>query len=113
MKKRLADHKHHFSNQISAENFHSRKAGLVYQTFDDFYDDFSTADINWNLIFRWDVKRRETGSCFCELHMLQQRKGAYTPILIEELREKDEIELLDFLQAHWDYLQDIWAPLSR
>lgn len=112
MTKRLSDHNHHFHDQSSTENFHAKQAKLVYKTFDDFYNEFSTADVNWNLVFRWDVKNRFNDTCFCELHMIQQRKGAYTPIIIETLEEKDEIELLDYLQAHWDYLRDIWAPLS-
>lgn len=112
MRKRLSEYRHHYANQCNADNFHSRKAKLIYKTFDEFYDEFSTADINYNWIFRWDVKQREDNTYFCELHMIQQRKGAYTPILIELLREEDEIELLDYLQAHRDYMQDIWAPLS-
>lgn len=98
--KRLADYQHHY--ECSTDNCDCPKAKLVYKDFDSFYDEFCTADVNWNLVVRWDVRRNDDGSHYCEL-----------PVIIKNLKEQDEIELLDYLQAHWDYLKDIWAPISR
>jgi hypothetical protein len=108
--KRLADYNHHY--ECSNINCHSPKTKLTYKTFDEFYSDFVDSEINFNLIFRWDVKRRDDGSCYCDLFMIQQRHGVFLPIHIKCLTEIEEARLQNYLKQHWQYLKDIWAPIS-
>lgn len=84
-----------------------------YETFADFYEEFHDADVDRNLIFRWDVKEREESKRhYLELFMMQQRKGIFKPIYIALFDEKDVELLAKYLKPHIEKLKSIWKPFE-
>ena len=108
--KRLCDYQHH--SECSDTNFYAAKAKMIYPNFEEFYQEFADADVNMNLIFRWDIRTNEDGSKYCQIFFIQQRKGVFLPARINNFEEADEADLKELLKAHWKYLKDIWMPIS-
>jgi len=49
----LQDHDYYCSDS----NYYSKDAGQSWDSFQDFYNKYKDADVDMNLIFRWDIKR--------------------------------------------------------
>ena len=61
-------------------NFYSRDASKKYDTWADFYEDFHDADIDMNLVYRWDIhEREESKRKWMEVFIIHQGKGIYSP----------------------------------
>lgn len=104
----LQDHDYYCSDN----NYYSKDAGCKWQTFQDFYDDFKNADIDLNLIFRWDIKKNDDDTFFMEIFMIHQRKGIFSPHFIESVSESDFENIKSLLQPHLDKLAKIWLPFK-
>lgn len=79
----------------------------------DFYSEFHDADVDMNLIFRWDVhEREESGRFYMSIFMIHQRKGIYHPIRIGYVDDADMKTIVPFMQKHWETLNSIWKPIS-
>lgn len=97
----------------SDNNYYSNEAALEYETFADFYEVFHDADVDMNLIFRWDVKERdESKRHYLELFMMNQRKGIFRPIYVALFDEKDVELLAKYLKPHIEKLKAIWKPFE-
>ena len=97
----------------SDSNYYSNDASLYYETFSDFYDEFNDADVDMNLVFRWDLKfLEENNEYYLEIFQMKQRKGIFTPIHIEVFEEKDIPLFLEYLKPHIEKLKSIWKPLE-
>lgn len=101
-------------------NYHSNESLTEYETFSEFLDEYEDADIDYNLIFRWDVKKIEDdvdelpeghSGYKMEVFIMQQRRGNFVPNLIKEVTEKDVSDIVKLLKKHRDYLNEIWSPL--
>lgn len=98
----------------SDSNYYSSEAGKKYDTWADFYEEFHDADVDMNLIYRWDIHEREASKRkYMELFMIHQRKGIYSPIMINYVDEKDVETIIPFMKKHWEKLQSIWNPISK
>ena len=49
---------------------------------------------------------------YAEVFMIQQRKGKFIPIYIEEVNESNLEEIIKWLTPRWDYLKLLWKPIS-
>lgn len=102
-------------------NYHSNDSLQEFESFDDFLEEYGDADIDYNLIFRWDVKEVEEddeedrsenhSGYFMEVFFMQQRRGHFVPSLIKEVTERDVPKIVKLLKKHRKYLNEIWAPL--
>ena len=109
LKELAIDHDYYSSDN----NYYSNEASSEWATWTDFYNEFHDADIDMNLIFRWDVhKKDEGGKFYMEVFMIHQQKGIYHPIRILHVEDKDVKTIIPFMQKHWDKLNSIWKPLS-
>lgn len=125
MSKLLVEHFYY----CSESNYYSNDARMVFETVDEFiaeFDDCITDGgfICMNLIFRFDVKEydpddwepddkdKRTGM-YCEIFMIQQRKGIFRPIEIKTYKKSDDKKLIPILKKHWKHLKDIWKPISN
>ena len=103
----------------SDSNYFSNDAGATFETFDDFYSEYYDADIDMNLIFRWDVIEKRTsndkpaGKYRAEIFMIRQRKGIFCPIQINDFNKEDEVNFTKLLERHWKRLKEMWQPISR
>ena len=104
----LLDHDYYCSDT----NYFSNDAGMSWENFQGFYDEFFNADIDMNLIFRWDIKRREDGTLYMCIFIIHQRKGVFAPHYIESVSESDFENIKNMLQPHMDKLMKIWQPFK-
>lgn len=97
----------------SDHNYYSNEAAISFNTWADFFEEFNNADVDMNLVYRWDISLREESKRYrMEVFIIGQRKGKYIPVSIDYVDEKDVETILPFMQKHWDKLCAIWAPLS-
>ena len=101
----------------SESNFYSNEPNQGYETATEFLDDFESADIDMNLVFRFDVQPRgengaEYGRYCAEIFMMLQRKGIFKPIYIKHINEKEAERLESYLAKHFEKIKEIWRPFG-
>jgi hypothetical protein len=114
----------------SQTNYSDSDYPYVFDTVDEFMDEFGNVDIDLNLVYRFDVTwydEDEFYDCFpegvfrqCEdgLHremqitMIGQRKGIYMPCIIKSITDKDYIPLYKFLQKAYWRLTESWKGFT-
>lgn len=108
-------------------NFYARgdqQPFQAYKSLADFLAEEGDADLDWNLVFRWDWKEEDDddgGSSYngdpnyrngkLLLFIMNQRKGLYRWVSVEVCRA-DEPAVIEYLRPRWEHLQKLWAPLS-
>lgn len=97
----------------SESNYYSKNASVRYDTMTDYLDDFYDADIDMNLMFRWDVHKRDNGSYYAEIFLLLQRKGIFRPVFIESISEQEVESFCCYARSHWARLNEMWNPISN
>jgi hypothetical protein len=98
----------------SGSNYYSNDAAGHYNTWADFYEEFHDADVDMNLVFRWDIRKSEEKSkpYYMQVIIIAQRKGIYMPIHIDSVGEQDVPQIEQFMKPHFEKLLSIWQPLS-
>lgn len=97
------------------ENYNGQTS-QKYENWGAFLSEFKDVDRDYNLLFRWDWKTTD-GPGFnrthsLELFFIQQRKGAFVPILIENVSIYEQDEVIEFLRPYWEKLKGLWQPFS-
>lgn len=108
LKELAVDHDYYCSDN----NYYSNSAGQEYPTWRDFHNVYHDADIDMNLIFRWDIKQHDGGDYYCEIFIMHQRKGKFSPVMIESFVEEDIPSFMELVTEHWKKLVSIWKPIS-
>ena len=97
----------------SDSNYYSSKAGGYFNTWSDFYEEFKDANIDSNLVYRWDIYKGCIEGVLCmNIVIIAQQKGIYMPIHISCVEEKDVEQIISFMKPHFEKLLSIWQPLS-
>jgi hypothetical protein len=109
LKDLAVDHDYYASDS----NYYSKDAHLNYSSWKYFYYEFGDADVDLNLVYRWDVHKTDQGSYWMEVFIIGQRKGKYIPVHIESVSEDDVPQIIEYLTKHWLKLNSIWLPLSE
>ena len=103
-------------------NYYSNDCGARYKTWSEFIASEGDADLDMNLVFRWDwINMDESDnwpsderpySTGDELHIftVQQRKGVVAEITIV-VERSEEPQVIAWLQPRWEHLQRLWQPL--
>jgi len=83
-----------------------------------FLDEMEDADIDMNLVFRWDIKEKRaeetdnvTGEYYAEIFIMHQRKGLFCPHFVKTITEDEVARFISYLQKHKERLDEIWKPL--
>lgn len=98
----------------SASNFYSNEVSGYFSTWADFYEEFCDADIDLNLVYRWDICRRDKSNhYYMQIIIIVQRKGIYMPIHVDYVDDKDVPQIIEFMKPHFEKLCRIWNPLSE
>ena len=103
----------------SSSNFYSNEATTHWSTWPSFYAEFKKADVDMNLVYRWDIHLidMEKGPCDGNYQMqiiiIGQRKGIYLPQIIDRVFEIDAPEIVSYLMPSFHKLISIWSPLSN
>jgi len=101
------------SYYASRSNFYSNEAQMNFRDWEGFYEEFSDADVDMNLVFRWDVFFENEDGYSMQIIIIAQRKGIYMPIIIESLKEENVPQIVSYLKPHFERLQDNWNPLTN
>jgi len=114
--KKLSSFEHQY--YCSDSNYYSNEVSEYYETVTDFLDSFENANIDMNLIFRWDIKLEESendeeeNNYYVEIFIIQQRKGIFKPIYIKSITEKEAERLEILLAKHFEVIKNIWKPFN-
>lgn len=94
-------------------NYYSNEASIRYETMGEFLDEFEDADIDMNLCFRWDVRKKEDkDEYYAEVFIMGQRKGKFVPVTIQNIHESDCARFVAYLNKHYRTLIEMWNPIS-
>ena len=105
----LADHDYYCSNS----NYYSNDPYTEWDTFGDFYNIYKDADIDMNLIFRFDIHpRKNSKKHTMNIYMIGQRKGIFFPHYIRYVDEDDFSLIMEILKPHFEKMQNLWSPFS-
>jgi len=101
----------------SDSNYYSNEASQRFETMTEFLDEWEGADLDMNLIFRWDIKPRgdtgaETGRYCAKVFIMLQRKGIFMPVYIAHINEAEAERFETLAQQHWTTIQALWNPIS-
>ncbi len=86
-----------------------------YDNLRDFLDEWSTVDIDMNLVFRFDIERadEENDLPFAKIFIMHQRKGCYSMHIVRNIMESEIKDLYEFLNKHYAYIIEMWRPISN
>jgi len=110
----LAKHPYYCSDS----NYYSNEASLSYKNWEDFISDWHDADVEYNHVFRFDIKENEDdnkvglGTYYGEIFVMQQRKGIFKPISIENIKPENFESIKEFLSRHFEEVKKLWQPFS-
>lgn len=108
-------------------NYFSNDCGEHYKSWSEFISAEGDAEMNYNLVFRWDwtSDTDETGEdishdkfddnyrgYFLKIFWMGQRKGIYRYSIVEVCRA-DEPKVIEFLKPRWEHLKSLWSPLDQ
>jgi len=102
-------------------NFYSNECVYPHETFKDFLDEMGDADLDYNLLFRFDIKEHdkddyEEGEApdgfYGEFFIMQQRKGRFVVCKVKTITEDDVQLILAYLEPRYEYLKALWEPLK-
>ena len=97
----------------SENNYYSTEPGDTWEDFQSFFDEYSNADVDMNLIFRWDIlKKEDSDGLYMQVFVMHQRKGIFAPHYIENVSESDFENIKALLRPHFDKLLSIWKPFQ-
>ena len=108
LKSLAIDHDYYASDS----NYYSESVTSTYDTWEEFYSISKNADIDMNLVYRWDINQGNDGKYGMFLVIIGQRKGLYRPVIINSILEEDVEQIKEFLKPHFEKLMSIWKPLS-
>jgi hypothetical protein len=102
----------------STSNYFKNDCCEHYETFDDFIDDRGKDDLDYNMVFRWDVKPNdedegEAAGFYMEIFIMQQRKGLFQSCVIDEVTDADVSAIIEYLKPRWEYMREIWKPFEK
>ena len=98
----------------SGTNYYDNDATQNYQTWADFLEEYKDCDIDMNLVYRWDIdKRDKSDRYYMQIIVIAQRKGIYVPIQIQYVDETDVVSIVEFMKPHFEKLLKLWTPLTK
>ena len=101
-------------------NYYTNDYPTEWETVDDFLDEFENADVDMNLVFRFDINKKTDddgeiikGQFDAWIYIIYQRKGIYAPNHINTITDSDMPRLNEYLRKHWTRMNDNWSPISE
>lgn len=97
-------------------NYFDNSCHLDYDSWADFEDEEAGADIDYNLVYRWDWREGEDWEIppgeahFC-VYFIGQRKALARSATVKVKRE-DEPAIIAYLLPRYQRIREIWAPFS-
>lgn len=96
-----------------------------FKSWADFLSEMGDADMDYNLLFRWDWKEvdPETGkpsfsgdvnyrNGVLKMYFMAQRKGFHSCSIVQVCRA-DEAAVIEYLRPRLAHLLEMWEPVAR
>lgn len=100
----------------SQGNYFNNDCHAEYGSWQEFVEVGGDADLDMNLVYRWDWRRAEPEWDMPHdrllLYFVGQRKALHRSAEIR-VSTDDEDAIREWLRPRWDKLRDIWAPISE
>lgn len=120
LKELAVDHRYY----CSISRYNSSGSCRSWDCWEDFIDEWREYDIDYNLAFRWDIRQYEEeeqaemhgarkGDYYMEIFIMKQRLGLFAPQFIRLVQEENVEEIVEWLKPHYEYLREIWQPISK
>lgn len=86
-----------------------------YDSWEDFKKDGLNYDLDYNLLFRYDLLRDDdTGEYYLQLHHALQRHGcSQWHCVIHNIKKEDLKEINKHLRRAWDHLKPMWIEIDK
>jgi hypothetical protein len=98
----------------SPTNYDCFTAGETYNSWNEFYAEYKDADLDYNLVFRWDLELAEDGETYdLNLIHIKQSKGRYVSIVIINITKENTDEIEQYLTANFQKMMKNWQPISN
>lgn len=96
-------------------NRHCPKHHQEFDSWSDFMDEWEDVDMDLNFVFRWDISQPLYEGDLRSLHLfvIQQRIGAFMPVVINNIDDSDEPSIKAWLSDRWNDIREIWEPFSN
>lgn len=108
-------------------NYFNRRGTIDHHdSWEEFYHEYSEADFDCNLIFRWDWQCKDNwneeqgviagqeGSMESDelrIYWMGQRSGLYRCSIVS-VKKEDETKVIRFLEPRFQHLKKIWQPFE-
>jgi hypothetical protein len=107
-------------------NYRSNDCLYEFDSFEDFNEAWGNADLDYNLLFRWDWSQYDPNDHSEEekqnpghdtrdelkIFWMLQRHGDFRCCVVK-VRKDDEQDVIEFLQPRWEYMKKLWEPLGE
>ncbi|AZB02404.1 hypothetical protein EG359_22360 (plasmid) [Chryseobacterium joostei] len=95
-------------------NFYNRKEGAEWDSFDEFLEVYNKLNPDLNFVFRWDLRENEEKKekYILEIFMVFQRRGVFSPHIIDNITVDDFEKIKEFLQPRFEKLVKMWLPFK-
>jgi hypothetical protein len=103
----------------SDKRYDDKEGYREYYCFEDFFSDWGESDLDYNLVFRWDIEKdvdndgNELESFVLKVYYILQRKGLFVPVIVHGIKETDRDRIIDFLKPKYKYLLKLWEPFRK
>lgn len=107
-------------NYFARESVHDH-----HKTWAEFAREYADADLDMNLVFRWDWHEDEDGwggskftgdvnyrNGYLQIFWMGQRKGLYRYSTVDVCRA-DEPAVIAFLKPRWEHMRLLWEGISQ
>lgn len=102
----------------SDSNYYNNECFFEYPNWKSFVAEMGDADMDMDLLFRWDVKKRsdlfndDDQGFVVQLFFMQQRKGRFVIHQINSIKESEAIDLTVYLSTRLGKLLELWLPFK-
>ncbi len=94
-------------------NFYHRDELEEFDSWEIFIEKWGGADMDLNLLFRWDWHLKghwSDDSDILQLFFILQRKGIFRPCEIK-VTKNDEVKVIEYLKPRFRHLSALWVPV--
>lgn len=89
--------------------YYSSEPHNEFPSWEAFLDEEGDADLDMNLLFRWDWDRTEKT---LKLYFMGQRKALPRSVFIRAMHADEEPSVRAWLAKRWTHLRNLWAPVG-
>lgn len=97
--------------QCATSSYAETDATFYYDNIGDFLAKFGNYDLDYSLVFRFDVHpNKKDGEYHANIFMMQQQIGRFQCAIIQKLTEDDSEKLVNWLRPRFEYMKSLWTP---